>query len=427
MIINFTVRNFGCIKDAQTLSFEANKSKHLEESYIININGLRLLKLALIFGPNASGKTTILKALDFLRDLVLSPINLKTKELEFEPFLFDSETQKQSSFMSIEFLANSKRFLYEIEFSKKAILNEKLYFLNSRKKYIFRRSTDLEKQLTKIEFNKSIKITEAELNALQANTLINNTVLGGTVKTNVYVEELKMVIDWFNNYSLILPITDLTGFIMPKIEKKEIRKELIINILKNADYNISDISFKKIKIEKLNDFIIFIASKRIMDIGEELMKIDKDFNISKLELTHNVNNANYNLPFEYESAGTQRYFGIAGFLSLAKIKSSILLIDELESSLHPDLIIHFLLSFIVNSKQSQIIATTHFREILAIKDIFRPDVIWFTQKDEHQATELYSLADFNTKVIRMDTSNILSAYQSGKLGAVPNLGDYFID
>jgi len=75
--------------------------------------------------------------------------------------------------------------------------------------------------LTKIEFNKSIKITEAELNALQANTLINNKVLRGTVKTNVYVEELKMVIDWFNNYSLILPKTDLTRFIMSKIEKKK--------------------------------------------------------------------------------------------------------------------------------------------------------------------------------------------------------------
>jgi len=134
-----------------------------------------------------------------------------------------------------------------------------------------------------------------------------------------------------------------------------------------------------------------------------------------------------NLPFEYESAGIQRHFGLAGILPLAKIISSILLIDELESSLHPDLIIHFLLSFIANNKQSQISATTHFREILAIKDIFRPDVIWFTQKDEHHATELYSLADFNSKVIRMDTSNILSAYQSGKLGAVPNLGDYFIN
>ncbi|WP_445750259.1 AAA family ATPase [Polaribacter sp.] len=73
MIINFSVQNFGSIKDKQTLSFEADKSTHLEDAYIVNFGGQRILKLALIYGANASGKTTILKALDFLRDIVLEP------------------------------------------------------------------------------------------------------------------------------------------------------------------------------------------------------------------------------------------------------------------------------------------------------------------------------------------------------------------
>jgi AAA15 family ATPase/GTPase len=103
------------------------------------------------------------------------------------------------------------------------------------------------------------------------------------------------------------------------------------------------------------------------------------------------------------------------------------LIDELESSLHPDLFQHFLLSFLVNSKKSQFIATTHNREILDNKDIFRNDAIWITDKDNEEcATELYSLADFDTKVIR-DTTNILNAYKTGKLGGTPNLGDYYIE
>ncbi len=101
-------------------------------------------------------------------------------------------------------------------------------------------------------------------------------------------------------------------------------------------------------------------------------------------------------------------------------------IDELESSLHPDLYIHFILSFLLNSNKSQVIATTHNREILDNKDIFRNDSIWFTDKSETCATELYSLADFDSSVVR-DTSNILNAYKSGKLKAVPNLGDYYID
>ena len=94
--------------------------------------------------------------------------------------------------------------------------------------------------------------------------------------------------------------------------------------------------------------------------------------------------------------------------------------------MHPDLFIHFLLTFLVNAKNSQLIATTHNREILNNKDIFRNDAIWFTDKSECGATQLYSLADFDTSVIR-DTSNVYNAYKTGKLGGVPNLGDYYID
>ena len=85
-------------------------------------------------------------------------------------------------------------------------------------------------------------------------------------------------------------------------------------------------------------------------------------------------------------------------------KRMILLVDELEASLHPDLYQHFLLSFLMNSKQSQIIATTHNREILNNREIFRNDAIWFTDKNNDCATELYSLADFDSSVVRGSTN-----------------------
>jgi len=153
---------------------------------------------------------------------------------------------------------------------------------------------------------------------------------------------------------------------------------------------------------------------------------EQDFTVD-LEFEHTVGNSRYLLPFEKESQGTQRYYGFAGILSLLIENSILFPIDELESSLHPDLFQHFLLSFLVNSQKSQLIATTHNREILNDKDIFRNDVIWITDKDnEDCATELYSLADFDTKVIR-DTTNILNAYKLGKLGGTPNLGSYYIN
>ena len=147
----------------------------------------------------------------------------------------------------------------------------------------------------------------------------------------------------------------------------------------------------------------------------------------QLYFFHKVNNTDYKLNINQESLGTQRYFEYAGLLSILLEQNVLLPIDELESSLHPDLFNHFLLTYLVNgTKNSQLIATTHNREILNNRDLFRDDAIWFTDKNEDSATELYSLADFDSSVVR-DTSNVLNAYKSGKLGGVPNLGDYYID
>ena len=100
-------------------------------------------------------------------------------------------------------------------------------------------------------------------------------------------------------------------------------------------------------------------------------------------------------------------------------------IDELEASLHPDLLKHFLLLFLVNVKKSQLIATTHYRELLMEKDMLREDVIWFTEKKKTGGIDLYALSDFDSSVIR-DTSSIFNAYKSGKLGAAPAVSDYYI-
>ncbi len=106
--------------------------------------------------------------------------------------------------------------------------------------------------------------------------------------------------------------------------------------------------------------------------------------------------------------------------------SQVVIIDELESSLHPDLVKHFLLLFLVNSKSSQLIATTHYRELLMERDMLRDDVIWFTEKKPDGGVELFALSDFDSSVVR-DTSSVFNAYKSGKLGAVPFLSDYYIE
>jgi len=400
MIVNFSIQNFGSVKDKQTLSFEADKSKHLEDYYVIPaVGGLRLLKLGLIYGANASGKTTILKALDFFIDLVINPLVKKTEELKFKPFLFDSETPKQNTILSLEFIQNNVRYFYEIEFNQKAIVKELLNVYNPNKSNVFTRTTDFETQFTSIKFGSKIKIDKTSVKILETNTLWNNTVMGGYLKTNIDCKELKDTADWFRkSFSTISTELRIEKSMPLFINRNILKPEFILNFLKKADFNISGI-----------------------DIEKEL-----EGNSEKIVFEHTINNEKYILPSELESQGTMRYFGFSGILYLLINRIVIIPIDELEASLHPDLFTHFLLTFLVNSKQSQLIATTHNREILNNKDIFRNDAIWFTDKSKNSATELYSLADFDSSVIR-DTSNVYNAYKIGKLGAVPNLGDYYID
>jgi AAA15 family ATPase/GTPase len=426
MILNFSVQNFGSIKEKQTLSFEADKSLHLEEAYVMNVGGYRILKLALIYGANASGKTTILKALDFLRNIVLEPEGKKTNELDFNPFLFDPLTPKENTIISIEFFQNKIKYFYEVEFFKKAIVKEELYFFNPNKANVFKRTTNLENQFTEITFGSKISTDKVFEKTLESNTLWNNTVLGGYLKTNIDIKQLQEVVDWFENYlkPIVYTNTELEESVTSGINNNKISKENIVNILKKADFNISEIIIKEEKDKNNTEILEFM--KKNLSYSKDELKIFENSTIINIEFEHTVNNTKYTLPLEFESQGTRRYYGFAGLLALLIKNSKVFSIDELESSLHPDLYLHFIISFLMNSKSSQIIATTHNREILDNKDIFRNDAIWFTDKQENCATELYSLVDFDSSVIR-NTTNILNAYKSGKLSGVPNLGDTYID
>ena len=411
MIVNFSIQNFGSIKDKQTLSFEADASEHLEDTYVVPAAGKRLLKLALIYGANASGKTTVLKALDFLRDLVVNPKEKKTDILDFSPYLFDANTPEQSTELTIEFVQEEVCYEYGVTFTRQAVISEVLYRDAPEKKLVYKRTTDIEEQLTKINFGNLIALDKSAQQVLELNTLWNNTVLGGFLKTNISFEELRQVTDWFGSYlkSIIAPDTKLDTYITNKIDEKKLTKGEVLEILKKADFNISDMVIRK-KEEIIPEDLLRFFKEQIEIKGRIIVQ-------------HTINDTHYNLPMEQESEGTKRFYGFAGLLALLIKTSTIFLIDELESSLHPDLYTHFLLSFLQNARQSQLIATTHNRELLADKDIFRNDVIWFTDKGRDCATELYSLADFDTSAIK----NVLNAYKIGKFSGVPRLSDTFID
>ena len=358
MIINFSLQNFGSVKDKQTLTFEADKSEHLNDYYIINTSGFRLLKLALIYGANASGKTTILNGLEFLRDLVLEPEEKKTDELEFKPFLFDEDTPGQTSRLSIDFLQNGIRYDYEVEFTEQAIVSEKLDNYNPNKANVFKRKTDLKHQFSEIKFGSKIKKDKTFKKTLESNTLWNNTVLGGFLKTNIDFLELNEAVDWFKKYlkPLVYTRTELEGYVTSKIDQKEILKKDVINILKKADLHISDILIQEVD-KEIPDGLLDFFEKQFKPSGDRFKKIREEGKVTavNIDFEHTVNGNKYSIPIDLESQGTRRYYGFAGLLALLIKHNHIIPIDELEASLHPDLYTQFLLSFLVNTESSQIL------------------------------------------------------------------------
>jgi len=401
MIIDFSITNFGPIKSEQTLSFEATSDDTHEDFYIYEpIPGLRLLKFAMLYGPNASGKSTILEALNFLRNLILNPKDKKSDLLDFEPFLFDENTPKESSLLKISFVTNSIKYVYNVEFNQHFILKEELsYFPNGRISKFFSRETNIENSLSIISFGSTIKVPKASLTILKGNTISNNTVLGAFLKSNVDISELSIVQDWFsqNLMALINPNDSLFAWTSNKISDDVAFRDKVVEIMNKADVQISSIEID----ERKKDIILHHTV-----INNDSSKI-------------------YKLPKHLESLGTKRFYELSGILVTLIQGNKVSCIDEIESSLHSDLMKHFILMHLANSSSSQLIITTHNLSLLEEKDILRNDAVWFTQKQKDGATELYSLDDFDSSVFRKGAS-LINSYRIGKLGATPNLGSIFL-
>ncbi|WP_029520212.1 ATP-binding protein [Persephonella sp. IF05-L8] len=431
MILNFTVENFRSINEPITLSFEPLGKDNYPEYFIYKTHsGLEVLKLAIIYGANATGKTNILRALDFLKKIATQPKISRDEKIEFSPFLF-TDSRKNTKF-EIEFIQNDLRYIYSIELNNSQIIKEKLAAYFSRKSSnIFERQT-LENGTVQIKFGNKIKVNKVDKEIIEGNTLPNITTLAGILRTSIRIREIDSAIRWFGGTlkPIIEPRIDLTRWGLEQIEKKEVDKGKVIEILKNADFGIYDLIVEK---EKPDEEDVKFLAMLLKNFERKDGNIDLDFiekTIEKIELffEHRVENKSYKLPYGEESAGTQRFYQLAIVLSLLLEKNLIFPIDEIESSLHPDLIKHFLKVFLFNTKgrPAQLILTTHYRELLQEKDLIRKDVIWFTEKKKDLSTDLYSLADFKTDKLRKEHS-IYNAYKMGKLGAVPYVKTYRVE
>ena len=271
MLIEFHVKNFGPVKDTQTLSMLANSDTDLEDYYVHEIGNLRVLKLAVIYGPNASGKTTVLKALDFLRSLVLTPSIQKSEKLDFTPFLFDETSRNEVSWMRIVFIQDDIKFEYEIAFTHFAVMAEQLnYYPNGRQSVFFSRKTDLANEVSSINWGSKVKIKSRDKAILEGNTLWNESVLAAFNKSNIQSSELMSIQDWFQNYlqMMILPNTNMINWANKVQEKSTNDKSMMVDFLKKADVQIGnmEITVSEIPIDakeiELIQIMIYLTQRK---------------------------------------------------------------------------------------------------------------------------------------------------------------------
>lgn len=426
MIHSIKIKNYLSFKDEVKFTFEATKDKHLEEYQVVEVApGIRMTKLAVVYGANASGKSNLVKAFAFLREFWFKIPENKDDEINITPFLLDDTSKGNPSEFEFTFYIQGKKYIYTLKLTQSYVLLERLVsYASIRPTEIFTR--EIKQNLTSIRFNPKLKISSAAKKEIEVKCLTNMSFFAAFNKVNVSLEDLDAIVSWMKLQFLnpVTPSLGLSEFVKKMIIDDSSKKSYILNFLNEADFNINGIKVQLIN-KELNDAVITDLLKMSLISQNTKDKLEKEraISIKKAFFEHKVSNskgalAYYDLPEELESAGTLRTMGLSGVLSMVIEENAFLAIDEIESSLHPRLVSYMIECFIKQSNRAQILITTHYDGLLEEDDLFRQDNIWFTNKKEDGSTDLYSLSDFKG-VNRI--SSLQKAYKYGKFGAIPNI------
>ena len=417
MILQFKAKNILSIRDEQTLDFTASTDNTYEEYAVVKIKNVRISKLGVIYGPNASGKSNILKALYWLFQFVTNE-DLRKQSLGtgLIPFKMDKESRNEHSFMSIIFYIGDSRYEYSIELDTERVYHEVMYYYpNSRKALIYERTWNTEKKSSSVTFGPLLKLTATQKLFVESNCVANATVLSTYQNSNV---DRNNMLDGILNYMKMQILasldskSDIISFANEIVKEVQGSKPFIREMLVQADFNITDMYLKK----KENHERTIMMTKKVKS-DELILETDPQ---DDLFFTHQTPFYTGDMNNAEESEGTLRMYGLSAVLYLLIMQNQILLGDEMENSLHYDLFTHFIKTFLVNSERGQMIFSTH-NLMLLDEEFIRRDMVYFTNKNEAGSTEIYRAKDFG---LHKDVS-ILNAYRAGKLGAKPNLGSIF--
>lgn len=425
MLIQFSVSNFRTFKERVTLNLIASnydKESREEENVITNLKyKTRIVKSAVIYGANASGKSKFIEALMFMRHFAInsSKDSQKGDEISVEPFRLSSETDNSPSEFEVVFLHNDIQYRYGFEVEKTQVVSEWLYHKPKTKEVelFYRDFQDFE--IHQRSFKKgAIGVKEG---LVRDNALLLS--LAAQLNDKISIE----VIEWFKRLKTISGLREegYQGYTMSKTKDPK-TKLRILELLKIADLGIQDIKLEMLDIDslpkdmpkELKDRLIKESKEENTDIVSDILTTHKKYDESK----RHIEDVSFSLD-ENESSGTRKFFALTGSILDVMENGYILVVDELDSKLHPNLVCKLVSLFNskeLNPKNAQLIFNTHDTNLLS-SGLFRRDQIWFTEKNKYGAANLYSLADFKTDSVRK-TEAFEENYIRGKYGSVPYLG-----
>src|ERR1035437_8588310 len=211
MILELKIKNFLSFKDEVVFSFEATSDTTLEDYYVVEIvPGLRVLKMALVYGANASGKSNLLEAFDFIKNFIHNIPEEKEKKTAFVPFMFDI-TRDEPGYFELSFFVDDKKYKYCLTIDQFNVLEEKLYFYpGTQPAVVFERFFDHENQISLVEYGPKIKISEQAKEAIQLKTLRNMSVFAAYSQVNLTIPQIDKPYTWFKKQflSMIDPYTN---------------------------------------------------------------------------------------------------------------------------------------------------------------------------------------------------------------------------
>lgn len=385
MLIQFTIENHRSIKESAVISFAASKDKSLEE-YLLPLDAKKsLLPAIAIYGANAAGKSNVLHAMMTMRDMVVGEAAKASKgqKLPWEPF---GSTKEPTSF-EIVFTYQNVRYAYGFSFDDKKIYSEYLYhWPNGREALIFSREND------EYEFRENVN----EQITLSNRTSENKLYLVSSNDWNL--PQTENAYKWFlEKLTFLMEEEPATSETVAQIVSGDDKKARILKELLLADLGITDVTIKNLSGKNPT----IMTTHRILREDESVEY--------------------FQLSMDQESAGTQHFFARIGGWLQALENGALLVVDEIEDSLHPLLtkrLVEMVQDKTVNTNGAQLLFTTHDAMLLDL-DFFRRDQIWFAEKDDRScATELYPLTSFSPR----KGENVRKGYLKGRFGAIPFIG-----